>query len=68
MAIDSQTTISDHHGVKLHMNNSETQYLQNKTGLQPVSRPVELVYYSEGWGVGANCKVMLFGLKQNLNV
>ena len=25
----------------------------NKTGLQPVSRPVELVHYSEGWGVGA---------------
>ena len=25
----------------------------NKTGLQPVSRPVEQVYYFEGWGVGA---------------
>ena len=29
------------------------QYKTNKTGLQPVSRPVELVHYSEGWGVGA---------------
>ena len=25
---------------------------KNKTGLQPVSRPVELVQYTEGWGVG----------------
>ena len=25
----------------------------NKTGLQPVSRPVEQVHYFEGWGVGA---------------
>ena len=25
----------------------------NKTGLQPVSRPLEQVLYFEGWGVGA---------------
>ena len=24
--------------------------LENKTGLQPVSRPVELVHYLKGWG------------------
>ena len=33
----------------------------NKTGLQPVSRPVELVHYFEGWGVGAKltlCKAL----------
>ena len=24
-------------------------FLTNKTGLQPVSRPVELVYYFRGW-------------------
>ena len=27
--------------------------LTYKTGLQPVSRPVEKVHYFEGWGVGA---------------
>ena len=31
----------------------ETKSRYNKTGLPPVSRPVELVRYSEGWGVGA---------------
>ena len=25
----------------------------NKTGLQPISRPVEQVHYFEGWGVSA---------------
>ena len=27
-------------------------YQQNKTGLQPVSRPVELVHYFGGWVEG----------------
>ena len=39
----------------------ETWEHKNKTGLQPVSRPVELVHYSEGWGVSAKstlCKVV----------
>ena len=37
--------------------------MENKTGLQPVSRPVELVYYFEGWGVSAKsnlCKVLSY--------
>ena len=30
-----------------------SQFITNKTGLQPVSRPVELVHYFGGWLEGA---------------
>ena len=41
----------------LESNLSRDCYTENKTGLQPVSRPVELVHYSEGWGVSAKSLV-----------
>ena len=34
----------------------------NKTGLQPVLRPVEQVYYFGGWVEGVNCKVPIKAL------
>ena len=43
------------------MNNSLKYCMKNKTGLQPVSRPVERVHYLGGWSGG------LFWLGKNLH-
>ena len=42
---------------KFLIQNEVNWFIENKTGLKPVSSPVEQIHYLEGWALGRGCQV-----------